>query len=144
MQSSINSRARARSPSGAFYRDVLSRLTLAREALVPNAADPRWHIVRQAASSSAENGIGKKTRNRAARRAASHTAQTHFAARDTALARTAVTDASRRVSARPANGVYAVVKGSSESACSPARSRSAIRSAPRMTDQSPAEGKLRR
>src|ERR1019366_4028111 len=31
------------------YREVLSRLTLAREALVQMLADPRWYIMRQAA-----------------------------------------------------------------------------------------------
>jgi HEAT repeats len=44
------------------YCDVLSRLTLAREALVQMLADPRWHVVRQAAEFLGEMGAEEAER----------------------------------------------------------------------------------
>jgi len=45
-----------------IYRDVLSRLPLAREALVQMLADPRWFIVRQAAEFLGEMGAEESER----------------------------------------------------------------------------------
>jgi hypothetical protein len=45
-----------------IYRDVLMRLTLAREALVQMLADPRWFIVRQAAEFLGEMGAEEAER----------------------------------------------------------------------------------
>jgi hypothetical protein len=46
----------------AIYRDALSRLTLAREALVQMLADPRWYVVRQAAEFLGELGAEEAER----------------------------------------------------------------------------------
>jgi hypothetical protein len=44
------------------YRDALSRLTLAREALVQMLGDPRWHVVRQAVEFLGEMGAEEAER----------------------------------------------------------------------------------